>query len=73
MAWIKATYKTNDFHDGETELFNVDQIMNITPDPKRNAAKILMGAGLHWQVYLDSIEFFDNLPDALREGVKEQC
>lgn len=69
MKWIKATYKTNDFHDGETELFNVDQILNITPDPKHNAAKILMGAGLYWTVYLDSIEYFDTLPAAL-EAVK---
>ena len=34
--------------DGETELFNLDQVLTIQPN--RDRTKILMGAGLWWWV-----------------------
>ena len=41
--------------DGETEYFNAEKILSIKPNG--NAVKILMGAGLFWNVKRDSIEF----------------
>lgn len=59
MKWLKAKQATHDFHDGKTEFFNLDKILNITPNPEQNRAKILMGGGLYWSVYLDSIVIMD--------------
>lgn len=44
--------------DDATEYFNMEKILNITPHGN-GTTKILMGAGLHWRVYTDSIEFVD--------------
>ena len=49
MKWLKVKQATHDFHDGKTEFFNLD----------KNRAKILMGGGLYWSVYLDSIVIMD--------------
>lgn len=40
--------------DGETELFNLDNVLSIKPY-KNGTTKILMGAGLYWHVVTDSI------------------
>lgn len=40
--------------DGKSELFNIDNILNIQPN-KNGTTKILMGAGLFWWVHTDSI------------------
>lgn len=53
MMFIKATDT-----DGKTELFNLDHVMNITP-LANGTVKILMGAGLYWHVYPDSISLVD--------------
>lgn len=41
--------------DGKTEYFNTEKILSIRPDG--SAVKILMGAGLFWNVKRDSLEF----------------
>ena len=65
MIFIKA--KTT---DDTAELFALDKILNITP--RGETTKILMGAGLYWRVYTDSIEVLDlslnDLQKLLREG-----
>ena len=71
MKFLKATYASNDFHDGETEFFNLDKIINIQ-SYKNGTAKILCGGGLYWNVYIDSIEILDlgnnDLKTALKGG-----
>jgi hypothetical protein len=65
MMFIKATGT-----DGETEIFNLDKVINITP-LANGTVKILMGAGLHWRVYPESIELIDcynELHKAITEG-----
>ena len=52
--------------DGKIELFNLDQILNITPRAN-GTTKILMGAGLYWNVYTDSVEIVDCINDLLTE------
>lgn len=52
--------------EGKTELFNLDRVLNITPN-KNGTVKILMGAGLYWTVYADSIEYIDCINDLLKE------
>lgn len=54
MNFLKAT--TTDY---KTELFNLDHILNIVPK-ENGTTKILMGAGLAWHVYTDSIEPIEN-------------
>ena len=51
--------------DGKTELFNLDRVLNITPYDS-GTAKILMGAGLYWDIYTDSIEIIDCTNDLLK-------
>lgn len=51
--------------DGRTEIFNADLVLNITPY-KGGTAKILMGAGLYWDVYTDSIELIDCTNDLIK-------
>lgn len=41
--------------EGKTEYFNTEKILSIKPDG--SAVKILMGAGLYWNVKRDSISF----------------
>lgn len=54
--------------EGKTELFNLDKILSITPK-NHGTVKILMGAGLYWTVYADSIEYIDCINDLIK-GVK---
>lgn len=51
--------------DGRTELFNFDRMLNITPY-ENGTAKILMGAGLYWDIYTDSIEIIDCTNDLIK-------
>ena len=51
--------------DGRTELFNLDHALNITPYGN-GYAKILMGAGLYWDIYTDSIEIVDCTNDLIK-------
>lgn len=55
MKFLKATTI-----EGTTEFFNIDNILTITKLENGNI-KILMGAGLYWQVYANSLEVVDNL------------
>lgn len=50
MTFLKAVTL-----DGKTEYFNAEKILSIKPDG--SAVKILMGAGLFWNVKRDSISF----------------
>lgn len=50
MQLLKATTT-----DGETELFNIDRIISLKPSEDGSRVKILMGAGLYWWVWADSI------------------
>ena len=52
--------------DGNIELFNLENILTITPKAN-GTTKILMGAGLYWNVYTDSIEIVDCINDLLIE------
>jgi hypothetical protein len=58
--------------DGNIELFNLENILTITPKAN-GSTKILMGAGLYWNVYTDSIEIVDCINDLLIEirGAKQ--
>lgn len=49
MKFIKAVTL-----EGKTEYFNVDHVLNIAPNG--NSIKILMGAGLYWNVKPDSMQ-----------------
>lgn len=54
MNYLKATTT-----DGVTEYFNADKILTISAEQwteDGNVTKILMGAGLYWRVYTNSIE-----------------
>lgn len=52
MKFLKA--KTT---EGKTEFFNISAILTIQPNG--STTKILMGAGMAWRVYTDSIEIVD--------------
>lgn len=68
MNFIKAITR-----DGETELFNADNILTIQPS-KNGTTKILMGAGLYWWVKSDSIEWvncYNDLAAAIKEEPEE--
>lgn len=57
MKFIKATIcSSNDLYEGKTEFFALDKILNIAPHTKSGTAKLLLGAGLYWDVYTDSME-----------------
>ena len=55
--------------DGNIEFFNVDNILTIRPYAN-GCTKILMGAGLYWDVKTDTIVFvaLENLPTAVMEA-----
>lgn len=57
--------------DGKTELFNISNILSIQPTAN-GTTKILMGAGLYWNVYTYSIERVDCFNDLMLaiEGVR---
>ena len=52
--------------DNKTELFNLDKVMSISTR-ENGMVKILMGAGMYWDVYPDSIEYIDCINDLIRE------
>ena len=41
--------------DGDTEYFNIDRILSIRLSKNGEQYTILMGAGLHWRVWADSL------------------
>lgn len=50
--------------DNTTELINLDNVVSIslrTP----GTVKILVGAGLYWHVYADTIEYVDCINELL--------
>ena len=51
--------------DGKIELFNLENVLSITPRAN-GTTKILMGAGLYWIVYTNSIEIVDCINELLR-------
>lgn len=53
--------------EGKTEYFNVGKIVSIKPDGI--AVKILMGAGLFWNVKRDSLEYVH--PEQMLFSIKE--
>lgn len=53
--------------DGKTEYFNTDKILSIKPDGSN--VKILMGAGLFWNVKRDSMQFVH--PEQMLFNIKE--
>lgn len=73
MRFLKAKVCDSDkWLDGKTELFNLDHILTIRPNNDGKTAKILMGAGLYWDVYTDTVELVECYNDLAREikGVK---
>lgn len=48
--------------DNKTEYFNLDNVLNIAARDN-GTIKILMGAGLYWNVYADSMEYVDLLQE----------
>ena len=50
MQLLKATTT-----DGQTEYFNSNRILTLQPNEDGKRVKILMGAGLYWWVWADSI------------------
>ena len=42
--------------DGKREYFNPVKILTLQPNEDGTRVKILMGAGLHWWVWADSME-----------------
>ena len=41
--------------DGHTEYLNLDRILSLQPSEDGKRVKILMGAGLYWWVWAESI------------------
>lgn len=58
MEFIEAVTTDND-----VEYFNLSQVLSIKPY-NNGTSKILMGAGLSWRVYTDSIKTV-NIADVL--------
>lgn len=54
--------------EGKTEYFNAEKILSIKTDG--SVVKILMGAGLFWNVKRDSLEFVhhDHMLFRVKEG-----
>ena len=50
MNLLKATTT-----EGAIEYFNLDRILTLQPNEDGTKIKILMGAGLYWWVWADSI------------------
>lgn len=58
MEFIKAVVVNSD-----VEYFNLSQVLSIKPY-ENGTTKILMGAGLSWRVYTDTIKIV-NIADVL--------
>lgn len=58
--------------DETTEFFNLDKVLTITPNQNGDKVKILMGAGLFWWCWADSLQIIavsdNDFPDVLREA-----
>ena len=55
MLFLKA-----ETTEGKTEYFNTQNILSMQPQGQCNEyLKILMGAGLYWTVYKDTVEIVD--------------
>lgn len=54
MRYLKATTI-----EGKREYFNLDKIMTIMDNADGTRLKILMGAGLAWWVWADSLRLTD--------------
>lgn len=65
MRFIKATTT-----EGQTEIFNLERVLTFRPYGN-GTAQILMGAGLFWTVYTDSIQYLDCVNELL-QAVKEE-
>lgn len=50
--------------DGSIEIFNLDNVLTITPYPN-GRAKILMGAGLYWTIKTDTTVLLDCANDLI--------
>lgn len=63
MVFLKAVTL-----EGKTEYFNPERILSIQPNGEN--VKILMGAGLFWNVKRDSLSFVhhDNMLFKILEG-----
>lgn len=55
MNYIQATSTS----DGNPVIFNLNKVLTIKPNHKNNTAIILLGAGLHYTVYINSIQRVD--------------
>lgn len=53
--------------EGKTEYFNTEKILSIKPSG--SAVKILMGAGMFWNVKRDSLEYVH--PEQMLIQIKE--
>ena len=42
--------------EGDTEYFNIERILSLELSKNGEQYKILMGAGLHWRVWADSMK-----------------
>ena len=62
MIYITATTT-----EGKTELFNVNKVLSFVPNYDKGPVKILMGAGLYWTVYAESIQTVECINDLLKE------
>ena len=54
MHYLKATTT-----DGKREFFNLDKILTIRENADGTQLTILMGAGLYWQIWADSLRITD--------------
>ena len=54
MHYLKATTT-----DGQREYFNLDKILTIRESADGTQLTILMGAGLYWRVWADSLRITD--------------
>ena len=61
MNYLKATTT-----DGQREFFNLDKIMTIQDSADGTKKKILMGAGLYWWVWADSLTIL-TINDIIKE------
>lgn len=56
MRFLKCVVSSPEQFRGDVELLALDHILNIMPRKNGYELKILMGAGLAWYVFRDSVE-----------------
>lgn len=59
MRFLKCVVSSPENQRGDVEFFNLSQVLNIMPRKNGYEVKILMGAGLAWFVYRDSLEIIE--------------